>query len=129
MIFVARPDHPVHEQSPYSLAQLLQFPLALPYIHKFWSTTFDAQLKQEGLARPKRIPQVQSDDYDFLASLAEFTDLLTAGVRQSFSDKIETGKLREIQLSKPLLDNICVARRADASSDSLEKIWHKTRSL
>lgn len=130
LVFVAHPDHPVHAQASYSLAQLLQFPLALPYIHKFWSTTFDDQLKAQGLARPNRIPQIQSDDYDLLASLAEHSDLLTAGIRESFSDKIAMGKLCEIQLSKPLLYNICVARRKDASSDSsLEELWRITKHL
>ena len=126
MIFVAHPGHPVHARSSYSLAELLQFPLALPYIHKFWSTTFDDHLKQQGLDRPQRIPQVQSDDYDVLVSLAEHSDLLTAGVRESFADKIATGKLREIQLSKPVLYNICVARRKGGSSDALEKLWRIT---
>lgn len=129
LTFVARPDHPVHAQSSYSLAQLLQLPLALPYIHKFWSTTFDAQLKREGLPRPERIPQVQSDDYDFLTSLAENTDLLTAGLVESFADKIATGKLREVKLSKPLLYNICIGRRTGKSSDSLETLWSIVRTL
>jgi len=101
----------------------------LPYIHKFWSTTFNNQLKDQGLDRPKRIPQVQSDDYDFLASIAETSDLLTAGVRESFSDKIATGKLREIQLSIPVRYNICVARRKVGSSDALEKLWRIVRKL
>ena len=129
LIFVARPDHPVHAHSSYSLAQLLQFPLALPYIHKFWSTTFYEQLTGEGLDHPTRIPQIQSDDYDFLSSLAEYSDLLTAGIRESFCDKIATGKLREVKLSKPILYNICAAQRTGESSSSLKRLWRITGNL
>ena len=129
IIFVARSDHPVHARSSYSLAQLLQFPLALPYIHKFWSTTFYEQLTGEGLDHPTRIPQIQSDDYDFLSSLAEYSDLLTAGIRESFCDKIATGKLREVKLSKPILYNICAAQRTGESSSSLKRLWRITRNL
>lgn len=90
---------------------------------------FDAQLKEQGGARPYRLPQVQSDDYDFLSSLAENSNLLTGGIRESFADKIEMGKLREITLAKPILNNICVARRSGHKSDVLDSLWRIIKNL
>jgi hypothetical protein len=72
---------------------------------------------------------VQSDDYDFLSSLAENSNLLTGGIRESFADKTEMGKLREITLAKPVLNNICIAKRGRHESDTLDSLWPILKNL
>ena len=127
VIFAARPDNPILEGGPYSLADLLQQPLALPHIHKYWQFTFDSSLQEAGAPSPKYVPKLETDDYQTLVSLASNTNLLTAGTPEQLEDAIVSGRLAVVPLSEKIQYNICCACRDPHANDSLQWAWTKLK--
>ena len=93
VIFVARPGNPILKGGPYSLADLLQKPLALPHIHRYWQTAFHNALKTAGAPELPKVPQIESDDYQTLISLAATTDIITAGTQEQLEEALVSGRL------------------------------------
>jgi DNA-binding transcriptional LysR family regulator len=123
VIFVARPSNPILKGGPYSLADLLQKRLALPHIHKYWQFTLDNALKAAGTSLPRRVPQIETDDYQTLVSLASTTDIITAGTPEQLRNALATGTLARIHMVKKIQYNICCACRDPHALESLELVW------
>ncbi|MDB4261534.1 LysR family transcriptional regulator [bacterium] len=121
VVFVARPGNPVFSGGPYTLAELLQKPLALPHIHRYWQTTFNDALKAAGSVA--RGPQIESDDYQTLVSLAATTDVITAGTQEQLEDALASGRLAQISMRKKIQYNICCACRDPHAMETLELVW------
>jgi DNA-binding transcriptional LysR family regulator len=123
IIFVARPGNPVLKGGPYSLADLLQKPLALPHIHRYWQTAFNEALKEAGVAKPPRVPQIESDDYQTLVSLAATTDIITAGTQEQLEAALASVRLVQISMTAKIQYNICCACRDPQATEGLELAW------
>ncbi|CAA0121122.1 Uncharacterised protein [Halioglobus japonicus] len=123
VIFVARPENPIINGGPYSLSDLLQRRLALPHIHKYWQTTFNDALQAAGATAPTRIPQIETDDYQTLISLAATTDIITAGTQAQLDDALASGILARISMSHRIQYNICCACLDPHAMNSLERLW------
>ena len=121
VIFVARPGNPIFNGGPYTLADLLQKRLALPHIHRYWQTTFNDALKAAGSVA--RGPQIESDDYQTLVSLAATTDIITAGTQEQLEDALASGRLARISMATKIQYNICCACRDPHASETLELVW------
>jgi len=123
VIFAARPDNPIFGGAPYSLADLLQRNLALPHIHRYWQTTFNDALKAAGTPEPPRVPQIESDDYQTLISLAATTDIITAGTPEQLEEALVSGRLTQISMTAKIQYNICCACRDPHATETLELAW------
>ena len=123
VIFAARPGNPILSGGPYSLAELLQKRLALPHIHRYWQTTFNNALKAGGTQPPPRVPQIESDDYQTLVSLAATTDIITAGTLEQLEDALASGRLARISMANKIQYNICCACRDPHAMETLELVW------
>lgn len=123
VVFVARPGNPIFRGGPYTLADLLQHRLALPHIHRYWQTTFNSALKTAGSPAPARVPQIETDDYQTLVSLAATTDIITAGTQEQLEDALASGRLARISMANKIQYNICCACRDPHASETLELIW------
>ena len=123
VIFVARPGNPIFSGGPYTLADLLQKRLALPHIHRYWQTTFNEALKAAGTPTPARGPQIETDDYQTLVSLAATTDIITAGTQEQLEDALSSGRLARISMSNKIQYNICCACRDPHAMETLELVW------
>lgn len=123
VVFAARPENPIVNGGPYSLSDLLQRRLALPHIHRYWQTTFDNALKAAGAPAPTRIPQIETDDYQTLVSLAATTDIITAGTLAQLDDALASGRLALISMSHKIHYNICCACLDPHAMSSLERLW------
>ncbi|MEP4145828.1 MAG: LysR family transcriptional regulator [Halioglobus sp.] len=123
VIFVARPANPIFKGGPYSLADLLQRRLALPHIHRYWQTAFNSALKEAGATGPSRVPQIESDDYQTLVSLAATTDIITAGTEEQLEEALASGRLAQISMTTKIQYNICCACRNPHAMETLEIAW------
>ena len=123
VVFVARPGNPICSGGPYTLADLLQNHLALPHIHRYWQTTFNTALKAAGTPAPPRVPQIETDDYQTLVSLAATTDIITAGTQEQLEDALASGRLARISMANKIQYNICCACRDPHAMETLELIW------
>jgi DNA-binding transcriptional LysR family regulator len=123
IIFVARPGNPVLKGGPYSLAELLQKPLALPHIHRYWQTAFNDALKEAGVSGLPKVPQIESDDYQTLISLAATTDIITAGTQEQLEEALTSQMLAKVGMTAKIQYNICCASRDPQSTEALELAW------
>lgn len=123
VIFAARPGNPIFRGGPYSLADLLQKRLALPHIHRYWQTSFNNALKAAGSPDLPRVPQIESDDYQTLVSLAATTDIITAGTQEQLEDALASGRLAQISMTAKIQYNICCASRDPHATEVLELAW------
>ena len=123
IIFVGRPENPIFRGGPYSLADLLQKRLALPHIHRYWQTTFKTALTAAGTPALPRVPQIESDDYQTLVSLAATTDLITAGTQEQLEEALASGRLAQISMTAKIQYNICCACRDPHAIETLELTW------
>jgi len=123
VVFVARPGNPIFKGGPYTLADLLQKRLALPHIHRYWQTTFNNALKAAGAPAPARGPQIETDDYQTLVSLAATTDVVTAGTQEQLEDALASGRLARISMANKIRYNICCACRDPHAMETLEIVW------
>ena len=123
VMFVARPGNPILKGGPYSLADLLQKPLALPHIHRYWQTTFHNALKEAGVPEVRKVPQIECDDYQTLISLATTTDIITAGTREQLEEALVSGRLALISMTTRIQYNICCASRDPHAAEALETVW------
>ena len=124
VIFVARPANPIFKGGPYSLADLLQKRLALPHIHRYWQTAFNHALKEAGALERSRVPKIESDDYQTLLSLAETTDIITAGAEAQLEEALASGRLAQINTVTKIQYNICCACRDPHTMETLELAWN-----
>ena len=124
VIFVARPGNPILKGGPYSLADLLQKPLALPHIHRYWQTTFHNALQDAGVPRLPKVPQIECDDYQTLISLVATTDIITAGTQEQLEEALVSGRLALISMTAKIQYNICCASRDPHATEVLELAWH-----
>ena len=123
VVFVARPGNPVLSGGPYTLAELLQKRLALPHIHRYWQTTFKNALKAAGEPTPPRVPQIETDDYQTLVSLAATTDIITAGTQEQLEGALTSGRLARISMANKIQYNICCACRDPHAMEALKIVW------
>lgn len=123
VVFVARPGNPIFNGVPYTLADLLQKRLALPHIHRFWQTTINSALKAAGTPAPARGPQIETDNFQTLVSLAATTDVITAGTQEQLEDALSSGRLAQVSMTNKIQYNICCACRDPHATETLELVW------
>lgn len=123
IIFAGRPENPVFKGGPYSLADLLKKSLALPHIHRYWQTTFSNALKAGGTPDYSSVPQIESDDYQTLVSLAATTDIITAGTQEQLEEALASGRLAQISMTAKIQYNICCACRDPHATPTVEHAW------
>lgn len=126
MQIVAAPGHPAFDDSPLSLAHLVEYKVALPFLHKYWRTTFESDIRLNRVcisASGTRFQQVTCDDFSLLIELAKSHGFVIGGCPEHFADSIATGRLRELQLTRPIFWNLCAARLERASSPALDACW------
>lgn len=123
---VAHPDHPIHELTPCSLATLTRYPLALPFLHRYWKKTFELALQaqpQTDSFRPARFQQITCDDFDLLVRFAESGKFVCGGSPESFADSLAAGRLREVPMEQPVYWNICCAQLSSPATPQQAFAW------
>lgn len=127
LIFVADADHPLHASGPYALVDVLRYPLLSPFLHRHWRNVIVKAFGGDdaALARAEQIPTIQCDDFGLLLALLEESDYVCGGMRQTFSEGLASGRLREIRLREQVLWNISLARRKGETFDALEAVWSR----
>lgn len=123
--FVAHRDHPVHGEGPLTLAQMFAHPFAAPHLHRHWRASLITALGGDAAAEAlvARLPQIESDDYDFLTSLLARPDHIVGGMEESFAPLLATGQVRRVQTPAALPWNICAARQSDNHSPAVDAFW------
>ncbi|MGO1120662.1 LysR family transcriptional regulator [Rhodovibrionaceae bacterium A322] len=127
--FFARPDHPIHQKGAVSLKEIFQQDLLSPHLHKHWSSSIARILGDDSAAweRVKALPTIECDDYNLLISLTKHSDGLCGGMRETFSEALAAGELKEVRQTQPLPWNICAAKKKSVSLPALDTFWDLTR--
>ncbi|MGB0904150.1 MAG: LysR family transcriptional regulator, partial [Mangrovicoccus sp.] len=86
--FWARADHPIFAKTGLTVGDLLRHPICTANMHRHWRDTAHKALGGDDEARRivERLPQVECDDYGFLADLTSKTDLLCAARADLFTE-------------------------------------------
>jgi len=92
-------------------------------IHRYWQTAFNKALKAAGTPGLPRVPQIESDDYQTLISLAATTDIITAGTLEQLEEALVSGRLAQISMTAKIQYNICCACRDPHAMETLELAW------
>lgn len=123
--FWARPEHPIHAETPVGLDRLFRQPLMTPFLHKHWRATFADILGGNANAwdLAERLPQIECDDYALLVNLACRCDIVCGGMTDAFEEHAQLGRLQQIKVKSEIKWNICFARRRSHSFDSLDALW------
>ncbi|TDL89007.1 LysR family transcriptional regulator [Meridianimarinicoccus aquatilis] len=125
IVFVARPDHPIHEQGPVELAAVLRLPMASPYLHKHWRVSIARILGNDEAAweTVNRLPVFECDDYALLTDLTGRTNMVCGGVAEAFAEHESLGLLRRIDMREEMTWNICAARRKGGIFPAQQAFW------
>lgn len=126
VIFVAHPEHPVHETGPQPLGKVMRYPLILARLNKHWRSFFLHALAEQDGERHQmtKFLTVECDDMALSSSLVQHSNFVTAGTRENFVDKLEAGLLRQVEITDSVTWNACVARRENASYPALDLFWN-----
>ncbi len=126
MSIVAAPEHPIHQRAPCSLADLVSFPTALPFLHRYWRKTFETHItRSTGVPVPpgRQFQQVTCDDFSLLIALAKTGQFVTGGSPEHFADAIRLGSLVDVPMAETVLWNLCAARLRNNRFDALDYAW------
>lgn len=126
VVFVAGRNHPLHRDGPHHLADVLrEYPLGSPFLHKHWQAALSSMLDDDAAegGKTRRLPQVQCDDYAFLAALCQTSTMVVGGMAETFAEHVAQGDLRPIRLHRTMTWNICIARRLGARSLAEDRFW------
>lgn len=125
VVFSAPIDHPIHDQGPVDLADVLRLPLATPYLHNHWRATIAKVLgdDQDAWETVRQMPVVESDDYAFLVDTAFNGGLICGGMAETFHEYEDLGLLKRLSIRQQMQWNICAARRKNWSFETLEAFW------
>ncbi len=127
IVVAARSAHPVHQDGPQPLGNVLRYPFVLAHLHNFWRKVFRQALTDQQVPKPDyeagMIPRIECDDLALTGSLVADSGFLTAGLRESFAEYLEAGTLREVQLTTPLVWDACIARRSGSDDRGIDAFW------
>ncbi len=125
--FWARPQHPVHNNGPISLADIFRLPMVAPHFHRHWRLAIAQVLGGNRAAwqTVEGLPKIECDDYGLLIDLACRSDLICGGMRETVTEHASLGLLTEIRTTEELSWNICAARRKTVSFPALEFLWEE----
>ncbi|UWQ93052.1 LysR family transcriptional regulator [Rhodobacteraceae bacterium M382] len=131
VVFVAHPAHPIHGRGPQSLSDIFEFPFASPHLHKHWKATLTKALGGDVTAAQKvaALPQIESDDYAFLAALLDSPDIIVGGMPETFKELLALQTVKEIPVLSPLYWNICASRKSQGGSAALDLFWSRLADL
>ena len=123
--FWARPDHPIHAETPVSLNELFRQPLMTPFLHKHWRATFAEILGGDAQAwdLAEKLPQIESDDYGLLVDLACRCNIVCGGMTDAFAEHAKLEQLTQVATQTEIHWNICFARRRSHHFESLDVLW------
>lgn len=127
VVFLAHAAHEIHSRGPQSLGEIFDYPFASPHLHKHWKATLTNALGGDATAAEKvdALPQIESDDYAFLAALLDKPDIIVGGMREAFAELLEANKIKEVSVKTPVFWNICASRKSGAGSAPLDLFWSK----
>lgn len=127
--FFAHPAHPVHDEAPCSVMDILKHPFASPHLHKHWKAKLIDALgnDQAAVDLVSTQPRIESDDYSFLSGLLAEPGFIVGGMPDVFDVLVATGKAREIPMKGALPWNICAARKTNNTSEVLDLFWAALR--
>jgi len=130
VMFVARPEHPIHDLGVVTLKQVFSYPFASPHLHKHWRATLIKALggDAEADAIVKALPQVESDDYHFLAQLAAEDGFVVGAVAETFEEMRALGRLKEVPTRAPITWNICAVRKTEDVTEAQEAFWQQLKA-
>ncbi len=120
VIIVAGPDHPIHQDGPVTIDELLSYPQASPHLPKYWQNII--QKNAPTIKLPYR-PRIECDDYSLLVRIASRSRLVLGGLPEHFEKELQSGELIPVKLAVPLKWNICAAKLAGVSSHALNSFW------
>lgn len=123
--FWARPAHPIHTAGPVPVAEVFRHPFATAHLHRHWRAAIAQVLGGDAEAERlvERLPQIESDDFGFLADLCTRTDLICGGIADLFAEHAALGRLTEVRTTGQLTWNICAARAKQGGFPALERLW------
>ncbi|WP_281995307.1 LysR family transcriptional regulator [Ruegeria faecimaris] len=127
VFFCARPDHPIHQATPVSIAEVFRHPFITAHMHRHWRSAIAATLGNDEKAWHivDRLPQIESDDFSLVADMACRADLIAGGMKEDFDQHLKLGMLKEIRTTQPLTWNICAARRKGVKFAALDMFWNR----
>lgn len=126
IVFVASPQHDIHDRGPCTLHDVFSYPFASPHLHKHWRSELTAALGGDAAAGEKvrALPQVECDDYSMLTGLLSEPEFILGGVRETFQEYLDLGLATEIRVTPQIQWNICAARKTDNTSEVLDLFWN-----
>lgn len=76
----------------------------------------------------KALPQVESDDYHFLAQLAAEDGFVVGAVAETFEEMRALGRLKEVPTRAPITWNICAVRKTEDVTEAQEAFWQQLKA-
>lgn len=131
VVFAAHVSHPLHDTPVCKLRDVFEYPFASPHLHKHWRAALTKALggNEEAAQKVRTLPQIESDDYAFLASLLDDSAFVVGGMPETFSELASSGSVKLIETEPQITWNICAARKTDLDQQAVDLLWQQLRKL
>ncbi|MBO9477588.1 LysR family transcriptional regulator [Shimia sp. R11_0] len=131
VMFVATPDHPIHDLGACSIADVVSYPLASGHLHRHWRNTFIKLLggDQDAQDKVNALPQIESDDYSFLIDMALTGRYVLGAMEETFAEFVAAERLKVIEMHTPVIWNICAVKKSGTSSVGVQAFWDHLRAF